>query len=255
MPKHAVILGIGSDIGRELSVRLRRDGWATTGIHHDEDVDPVPAFWDLVVCCYGMLDPIGSFWNTPVDDWEACVHANALLPLRHVRALYKSRMPGASVCFFSGAGAGGAAPSYSAYAASKIMLTKMVELLDEESPDLKFFILGPGLVRTKIHEQTLRAVGRAHNIERVRALMGSCPNYPVCGCGTQGGPHSCEWVPVEATRHDDIYGCLMACVAAPKEAVGGRNICVHLDNWERLDELAEDANAFKFRRSSDGMLR
>lgn len=253
MPRHAVILGIGSDIGRGLSARLSMDGWKVTGLHHDEQIAPTLVLWDLLVCCYGMLDPIGTFWNTDVDEWEWNVQANVLLPLRHVRALYPSRMPGASVCFFAGAGAGGSAPSYSAYAASKIMLTKMVELLDEETPDLKFFILGPGLVRTKIHQQTLRAVGRAANIERVRALMGSCPNWPGCGCGTQSGSHSCEWKPVETTSYDDIYGCLMACVAAPKEAVGGRNVCVHLDDWRKLDELAGDSSRFKLRRRERAM--
>ena len=255
MLRHAVILGIGSDIGRELAVRLVEEGWHVTGFHHDDEVSPTLVLWDLVVCCYGTLEPIGTFWETPVAEWEEGVRANALLPLRHVRALYESRRPGASVCFFSGAGTGGTAPSYSAYAASKVMLVKMTELLDDESPDLKFFVLGPGIVRTKIHQQTLRAGERAGNIERVRALMASCPHWPDCGCGTPNGPHICTQLPEKTTTYDDIYECLMACVAGPKASVGGRNICVHLDDWSRLGELAGDTDRFRLRRAEDGHLQ
>jgi 2-methylisocitrate lyase-like PEP mutase family enzyme len=24
-------------------------------------------------------------------------------------------------------------------------------------------------------------------------MMKSCPHWPDCGCGTQSGPHTCEW--------------------------------------------------------------
>lgn len=233
---HAIILGIGSDIGRELGERLRADGWHVTGYRHNELLQFEA--WDLVVCCYGKLEPIGSFWKMKASKWERALYVNALLPLRQVRALYPHREPGASVCLFSGAGAGGPAPTYSAYAASKVMLTKMVELMDDESPDCKFFILGPGMVRTKIHEQTLTAGARAANYQRVVEF---------------------GWSTDKGTSHDDIYACLMACAAAPKAAVGGRNICVHLDDWSRLGELADggvpDPDTFKLRRFGDEALR
>lgn len=230
---HAIILGIGSDIGRELALRLNEAGWRVSGCFHTSALPFEP--WDLVVCCYGVLDPIGSFWEQGDAAWEDAIHANALLPLRQVRALYPHRRRwGESVCFFSGAGAGGPAPTYSAYCASKVMLTKMVELLDDESPDCKFFILGPGMVRTKIHEQTMRAGERAANYQRVRDYLIS------------------ENV---GTSYDDIYSCLMTCVAAPKAAVGGRNICVHLDDWSRLGELVASPSMFKLRRAGDASIR
>jgi NAD(P)-dependent dehydrogenase (short-subunit alcohol dehydrogenase family) len=225
--KHAIILGIGSDIGREIARRLGDDpAWSAAGYKHDEVA--CPESWDLIVCCYGTLEPIGSIWDVPMMDFHTSVCANALLPLGHVKALYPQRRPGASVCFFSGAGTGGPAPSYAAYAASKVMLVKLIELMDDESPDCKFFILGPGMVRTKIHQQTMTAGGRAHNFNRVSDFVLSTQNV--------------------GTSHDDIYACLMACVVAPKEIVGGRNICVHLDDWSRLRELAMTPDRFKLRR-------
>lgn len=233
--KHAIILGVRSDIGREISQRLKADGWRITSYHHIDKLEPTRVDrWDLIVCCYGTLEPIGPFWGTTNADWERAFDANLFLPMRQIRAFYPSRQPGASVCFFSGAGTNGLAPTYSAYAASKIALVKMTELLDDESPDCKFFILGPGVVRTKIHIQTLLAGARAGNVERV---------YDFVASGAPG------------TSHDDIYACLMACVAAPKAAVGGRNFYVPGDDMAQLGALVGDRNALRLRRDGDGLIR
>lgn len=230
--KHAVILGAGSDIGSRIAACLSADGWQVSPLRHADWL--TVATWDLVVCCYGTLEPIGSFWDVDLDEWGKALHINALLPLQQIHELYPYARTGASVCFFSGAGANGPAPTYSAYAASKIMLTKMVELLDAESPDTKFFILGPGMVRTKIQEQTLRAGKRAANFDRVSAFMNS---------ESQG------------TSMENIYACLMACVNAPKAAIGGRNVYVPLDDWTQLEKLTGDQNTWKLRRAGDETLR
>jgi NAD(P)-dependent dehydrogenase (short-subunit alcohol dehydrogenase family) len=230
--KHAVILGIGSDIGQMIAERLKRDGWVVTGFRHD-DLIHVQS-WDLIVCCYGVLDPIGPFFATHVGDWVGAFEVNLFEPVREIYRLYPRRRPGASVCFFSGAGANGPAPTYSAYCVSKIALVKMVECMDAESEDCKFFILGPGMMRTKIQEQTLAAGERAANYRRVLDFMES---------DSAGTPP------------DDVYECLMHCVAASKAAVGGRNIYVPLDDWTRLEELAEQPDAFKLRRANDAGLR
>ena len=233
MVKTAVILGIGSDIGSAIAERLRADGWAVSRHHHDDDVGLYLLRWDLVVCCYGTLEPIGSFWEADPRAWERAFEANLFLPVRQVRRLYPCRNPDASVCFFSGAGTSGPAPTYSAYAASKVALVKMTELMDDESPDCKFFILGPGIVRTKIHDQTVEAGERAANARRVSAFLES------------GDP---------GTSMDDIYACLMACYAAPKDVIGGRNVYVPGDLWTHYASTgfpAGDRDAWKLRRDSD----
>jgi NAD(P)-dependent dehydrogenase (short-subunit alcohol dehydrogenase family) len=230
----AIILGSGSDIGHRLAEQLELNGWNVCGYRHDRRI--LPRRWDLIVCCYGTLQPIGPFWGVSEVEFVGAFQANLFQPLRQVRYLYPYRNPGASVCFFSGAGASGPAPTYAAYAASKVALTKMVELMDDESPDCKFFILGPGMMRTKIQEQTLAAgPERAANYERVRAFMDS---------------------ESDGTSIEVVYGCLMACVEAPKAAVGGRNIYVPGDDWlSRLGELVADRDAFKLRRHSNELLR
>lgn len=231
--RRAIILGSGSDLGRALASRLQRDGWTVAGTRHTVEVLRLEP-WDLIVCCYGSMEPVGPWHEVEADAWEGAFRANLFLPVRQVRQLYPHRRPGASVCFFSGAGTSGPAPTYSAYCAAKVALVKTTELMDDESPDCKFFVLGPGIVRTKIHEQTLAARDRAANRERVEDFLAS---------GVPGTPM------------DDIYACLMACVAAPKAAVGGRNVYVPGDDWSRLGDLSGTTDIFKLRRDRDDYLR
>ncbi len=240
MTQNVTFLGSRSDICQELSDRFMRDGWKVSGWARDAKLPLVP--WDLIVCGIGVLEPIGRFFNTPEHEWDRTIDANVMLPMRLLRGLWAYRNPGASVCFFSGAGVSNKARTYSAYAASKIMLMKMVELLDDEERDTKFFIIGPGMVRTKIQRQTMQAGERAENFERVRQFM------------DVGDPaHG------EGTPHERIYQCVRWCAAQPKNIIGGRNIYIPSDGWDRGrggEELAEALAAhsalFKLRRLGDG---
>jgi NAD(P)-dependent dehydrogenase (short-subunit alcohol dehydrogenase family) len=262
------VLGITSDIGRELAARLAARGWTVAGTHRaGGNLAGVPAacrllpcdlasrqsveallaacraqklVWDLLVVAAGTEEPIGSFWECDPDQWDAGLAVNALAPLRVVRGLYPLRRTGGRPCvaFLSGAGTNNAAPAYSAYCAAKIFLIKMCELLDAESPDTSFFIIGPGIVRTKIHDQTLRAAHRGGpNYRKVADFLGSA---------------------APGTSHDDIFACLQWCIAAGKETVGGRNISLVHDAWrqggERLArQLRQDPDLYKLRRHGNDL--
>jgi NAD(P)-dependent dehydrogenase (short-subunit alcohol dehydrogenase family) len=225
-----ILLGSNSDIGKELRQRFERDGAHVVGWNRDALL-PLGIRWDLLVCCIGVLDPIGKFFETFKDEWEVNVHSNVLLPLQLLRYVWDLHNPGASVCFFSGAGTSRSAATYSAYSASKIMLFKMTELLDDEEPDAKFFILGPGMVRTKIQQQTLNAGERADNYARVKKFMSEGDELHKTG-----------------TSHERIYECLKWCLSMPKEVIGGRNIYVP-DSFgpELEDKLRKNPNAQKLR--------
>ena len=241
----AIIIGLGSDIGRELACRYVAEGWSVWGTKRSPDREGLPpsvrfaqcdltvsgnvaataeAFereglaWDLLVVAAGTEEPIGSFFACDEEAWESGIQINALAPLRLVRRLYPLRNRGSapSVAFFSGSGTNNAAPAYSAYCASKIMLIKMCELLDAESADTSFFIVGPGIVRTKIHGQTLCVPDRAGaNYRKVVDFLAS------------DNPGS---------SHDDIYQCLAWCHQAGKAVVGGRNISLVYDAWRNGGE-------------------
>lgn len=232
MDLSVILLGSNSDIGKELRQRFERDGATVHGWSRGDRV-PEEVRWDLVVCCIGVLDPIGKFFDTNMYQWDSNVRSNTLLPLRLLRMVWSERKPGASVCFFSGAGTSRSAATYSAYSASKIMLFKMTELLDDEEPDAKFFILGPGMVRTKIQQQTLDAGARAENYERVKKFMDEGDELHKNG-----------------TSHDRIYECLRWCMAQPKDVIGGKNIYVpdYPFSQEIIDKMAADPRFLKLRR-------
>jgi NAD(P)-dependent dehydrogenase (short-subunit alcohol dehydrogenase family) len=258
-----IVIGIGSDIGTEIARRFATDGWSVKGTYRGARPPAnMPAGarvtrcelssrrsiaaaqrwlrkeakpWDAIVVAAGTEEPIGEFWTCDAEEWESGINVNALAPLRLVRGLYPARRRAAapSVAFFSGAGTNNAAPAYSAYCASKILLIKMCELLDAESSDTGFFIIGPGIVRTKIHEQTLREPGRSGaNYRKVVDFLGSAE---------------------PGTSHDDIYGCIRWCMNAGKDVVGGRNISLVHDAWRNdgkalARRLRADRNLYKLRR-------
>ena len=108
---------------------------------------------------------------------------------------------------------------------------KACELLDAEEESIKVQILGPGLVRTKIHEETLLAAERAEeNFCRIKNFLDSSD---------------------AGSSYDDIFRCLRWLDEAPKEIVGGRNFSLVHDPWgtpELIDQLRHDKDKFKLRR-------
>jgi NADP-dependent 3-hydroxy acid dehydrogenase YdfG len=175
--RQACIIGMGSEIGSELAKRLEKDGyeiWGTTRKEVDlaEFVDAKPkGRWDLLIFAAGTMEPIGNFFDTDVDAWEKCVKVNSLGQLRVLRSLWPARKHGAKVVFMSGPNPNVVTPTYTAYRAGKVMLHGLVDTLNSEYPDVKFLWLIPGVVKTKIHEQTLKAGERAANLERAKAIM------------------------------------------------------------------------------------
>lgn len=260
--KTVFIAGLTSDIGRELALRYARDGWKVSGtvrlaaqaatLPSDWRIFPcdfatpgaveavAAAFhatglcWDFLIVAVGTELPIGNFLDCDAAEWVAGITINALAPLRLVRALAPWRAAGeTAVAFFSGSGTNNAAPAYSAYAASKIFLMKMCELLDAESADISYFIVGPGIVRTKIHEQTLAEPARsgANHRKVVDFLASASPG----------------------TSHDEIHACFEWCRQAGKPVVGGRNLSLVFDAWRGGGEklrahLLANPNLYKLRR-------
>ena len=134
------------------------------------------------------------------------------------------------VLFFAGGSTNNATVNYSAYTISKIALIKMCELLDAEVPDIKFTIIGPGWVKTKIHEATLRAKEKAGNNYKktIEKLSGN------------------ECTPMEA-----VLDCCDWLIKAPREVISGRNFSAVFDKWgseELVKMLKQNINIYKLRR-------
>lgn len=175
--KEACVIGMGSDIGGEIATRLQRDGyqiWGTT--RHDVDlaefVDAKPkGRWDLLIFAAGTMEPIGKFFDTSADDWERCIRVNALGQLRVLRSMWPARKPNAKVVFMSGPNPNVDTPTYTAYRAGKLLLAGIIGTLNAEYPEVKFLWLIPGVVKTKIHKQTVRAGHSASNYVRAMEIL------------------------------------------------------------------------------------
>jgi NAD(P)-dependent dehydrogenase (short-subunit alcohol dehydrogenase family) len=192
--------------------------------------------WDDFLSCVGTMEPIGPFFAISPEEWQRSIDVNVTGQLRALHALFPRRRPGrvAGAMFLAGAGTNNPFTHYSAYAASKIMLIKMAELLDDETPDLNIFVLGPGFVRTKIHDETLRS-GESAGANLTKTL---------------------EFLETPGTSHDHIFNCAEWCFEQGREVVGGRNLSIVHDPWRDggaalAAALRSDRNLYKLRRRQD----
>ena len=192
--------------------------------------------WDDFLSIVGTMEPIGKFFEVDFAKWSHSITVNTVGQLHALHALYGLRRHGDEVgaMFMAGGGTNNPFTNYSAYAASKLFLIKMAELLDDETPDLNMFVIGPGFVRTKIHGETLAAEASPGG-NRQKTL---------------------DFLKTEGTSHGDIFACIEWCFAAGRAIVGGRNLSVVHDPWRGGGEalkraLAADPNMFKMRRRQD----
>jgi NAD(P)-dependent dehydrogenase (short-subunit alcohol dehydrogenase family) len=259
------ILGINSDIGTALAQRYRAQGYTVIGTYRNKNhlntllTQPgirllhcdiakkssvrkcldkfrkLAQKWDIFISCAGTLEPIGSFFDCDFNRWEESITVNAISQLRFLHGMHPFRRKGrlCQVVFLAGGGTNSPLTNYSAYCTAKIMLIKMCELLDDENRDLNVFIIGPGWVRTKIHNQTLKSRLRSgKNYDRaLKFLRSDNPGTP----------------------YQDIYDCIHWCIRQGRQAAGGRNFSVVHDRWRNKGlslarQLRADTNKFKLRR-------
>lgn len=256
-----VILSVSSDIGKALAKSWLNEGHTVIGTYRDagqsEELKElgVQALhcdltnrssiraavaqinercqgdnWETLVLASGTQNPIGSFRNLDFDDWRLSMEVNFIGQVEFMHGALKTGKADASVIYFAGGGTNGTVDLYSAYTIAKIASIKLCELLDSEEPEMKFCILGPGWVRTKIHNETLQAGELAGpNFQKTKEMLRS---------GTF----------VEMSH---VVSCVDWLISAPREAVGGRNFSAAHDSFasaEFVEWLTLDTNRFKLRR-------
>ena len=235
--KTVVIIGITSDIGRELAKRYSKEGYTIRGTYRtkpmvklknvnyfglDLDLDfsiiPDKNGWDILIFCPAIMTPVGKFFDVDFGEWETTLRINAIQQLRILHILFKSRKKNSTVIFFAGSGTNSAPVEYSAYCLSKIMLIKMTELLAAENPDTRFVIIGPGWVKTKIHTQHPKSKKKA--VEYFKKNKG--------------------------TSFDQIFNFIQDISSFPIKLVNGRNFSVY--DKINLSKLNSNNDLYKLRR-------
>jgi NAD(P)-dependent dehydrogenase (short-subunit alcohol dehydrogenase family) len=269
MPKTVVIISVSSDIGNFLANQYLARGWRVIGTYRQKknlkgfngknadlfklDItkdQQIKAFithlkrckvsWDRLICLVGCLLPAQDFFECDFDQWQNSLLVNAIGPLRLVHGLYPFGNNGAQVVFFAGGGANGSVVHMSAYAISKIMLTKMTEFIDAEYPNLHVSIIGPGWTLTKIHEDILKdkTVSKLKRIQTENDM---------------------EQKP--STRLKDIDACIEWVFSQPKSLTSGRNFSVVYDPWRQdkrqslVAALKKDVHMYKLRRHGNDFLQ
>lgn len=203
--KTAIVIGSNSDIAKGLMPYLQAEYMVSTW---KRGYPVPPASWDLALIMIGSVAPVGPWHEVNFLEWEASIYSNLITPYRLLAHIWKNHNPGCSVCFMAGSNPQMIMPGYSAYNAGKMGLLKLVEQMDYETPDGKFFAVGPGTILTKIHQPTLDA---GWDNPKLKAKM--------------------EDPPDKAEQIKRLWECIQWCVEADKEIVGGRNICVS-DPWD-----------------------
>lgn len=264
MGKNAIVVGASADIGIALCEDWIKKGWKVFGTYRTPcdavsqlesrlnylvkcdltkmaDVDHASSClkkqspsWDVLVLGPGLQDPVGLFPECDFDQWAESITVNFTNQLRVLHQLLPNRncctAKPSTVLFFAGGGTNNAPTRYSAYIASKMALVKMTEILAAEIPDVKFAIVGPGWVKTKIHNSTLQAPERAgSNYARTVEKLASN----------------------ECTPMEMVVECCNWLIESPKDLVTGRNFSVVFDKWgspELDDLLAKHPDMYKLRR-------
>jgi NAD(P)-dependent dehydrogenase (short-subunit alcohol dehydrogenase family) len=177
---------------------------------------------DGLVHAAGVIGPVGpSVEQSPGAWWEA-VRVNLLGTFLVVGSAARVMPAGGRMVALSGGGATGPFPNFSAYAAGKAAVVRLVETLAHEwAGRLEINALAPGFVATDIHRATLDAGAAAgvEYLERTRRELES------------GG------VPAELAGRAAVF--LLSEKAA---GITGRLLAAPWDEWwrwpERRDEIA-----------------
>ena len=266
----AIIFSISSDIGTAIARRWVKNGWNIYGTYRTRSnsikelskigvelvhcnlsnnnsvknacakIQNLCTSWDNLILAPGTQEPIGPFVNCDFNEWVNSIQINFVNQLRIVYELLPNRNKenelGPCVLFFAGGGTNNATVNYSAYTISKIALIKMCELLDAEIPDVRFTIVGPGWVKTKIHQATLDAGEQAgDNYNKTKYKLNSN----------------------ELTPMEDVLDCCNWLISSSSEVISGRNFSTVFDKWgtkELSKELMRDSDMYKLRRHGNELL-
>jgi NAD(P)-dependent dehydrogenase (short-subunit alcohol dehydrogenase family) len=192
--------------------------------------------WDKLVLAAGTQNPVGLFTDNDFSAWRESVEVNFLSQTEILHALLPYAKPSARVLLFAGGGTNGAVSRYSAYTIAKIASIKLCELLAEENPSITFFSLGPGWVRTKIHQETIDAGSNAgDNLARTRQNLASNAMVPM----------------------RQVVDTINRLMSMSGRSVSGRNFSAVNDplfDDRIIRRLEDDVNLFKLRRNGNDLV-
>jgi NAD(P)-dependent dehydrogenase (short-subunit alcohol dehydrogenase family) len=185
-----VLTGSSSGIGQALALRLLSRGHQVWGLARSDQAATVRLYpglfqasrcdvssweavaaaaadvaraWphaDALVTCAGSQGELGRAVAADPAAWSATVRANldaTFFSIRGFHSLLERAPRRAKVVCFSGGGASKARPNFTAYAAAKTAVVRLVETIAEEEKAARLDInaLAPGAINTRLTEEVL----------------------------------------------------------------------------------------------------
>jgi NAD(P)-dependent dehydrogenase (short-subunit alcohol dehydrogenase family) len=129
----------------------------------------------VLVCAAAIPGPIGPFVDQSPKAWTETIHINLLGVMNACKAVLPHMIQRRSgkIIVLTGPGATGPRPNFSALAASKAAVARLVETIAEEVLDhnIQINCMGPGSTYTHMTDEVLRAGERAGWKETEEALQ------------------------------------------------------------------------------------
>jgi NAD(P)-dependent dehydrogenase (short-subunit alcohol dehydrogenase family) len=184
----------------------------------------------VVVAAAAIQGPIGPLFQTRIKQWVETVEVNLIGVMHVIRAVLPQMVErrAGKIIVLSGGGAGNSRPNFSAYAASKAALTRLVETVADEVRDCNVQVncLAPGGTYTHMTDEIIHAGERAgqkaiEDAEQIRHTGGVPPDKQI---------QLALFLASERSNH-----------------ISGKLIHVN-DDWKRLEQTTMHPDAYTLRR-------
>jgi short-subunit dehydrogenase len=260
MKNKIIILGITSDIGKELAKMFYEDNYEVVGTYNssknlglltkknikllkidmnninNKDIIKLKKLsnnWKIFISCVGTISPIGKFFDNKIEKIKENFNINFFSNLEILKKIIVQRNKKSHLFFFSGSGSNGPSNELSAYCLSKLLLIKSAELISAEYPNLNCTTIGPGFIDTKIHKEL---ISKKVKFKKAYGKYLSLKNREI----DNNNPYK------------NIYSLIKKCIKYPIIAKG-RNFSSKYDNWNNIflkfqKQLKTNENLFKLRR-------
>ena len=262
MKKKIVILGISSDIGRNLALKFFEKEYEIVGTYNSKGKIKKKEFknyslvkinaskiskqnlkilkkkcnnWDTVISCFGILTPIGKIFDLNIKNIKQNFDVNFFSNLQILKEISKIRKKKSNIFLFSGSGSNSPAPGLSSYTLSKLLLIKLSELLSDEYKDINCTTIGPGYINTKIHKQLIKNKNKAKDAYN-KYLSLKIKNEQ------------------NSDSYNNLFDLIYQCIKNPKIS-RGRNFSCNYDKWRNnfskiKKNIISNSNLFKLRRKN-----
>lgn len=241
-----VLTGSSSGIGQFLAeslagkghevcrlARSRQDGLSFQCDVSDWDAvqscaEKISARWssvDALICCAGILEPIGPAMEIDPLVWRKNLAVNldgTFFTIRALHPLLRKSSARSKVICFSGGGSTSPRPNFAAYGVAKTGVVRLVEMLASEwagqPPDIN--AIAPGAIFTRMTEEVL---ARGEKVAGLKEFESAA-----------------KLQRDNSAKLGKVLGLVETLLSKSSDGISGKLISAPWDPWQNLPALRED---------------